>query len=118
YAFYSSSPAFVEAAGQLLFQEYPATGIAPLSISALNYELSDQVRPDASQTVDLCRDDPLLALPACEPLPATLDTSVSNEIALRTGIISDRNGHPVPDGTIVFFVLRYPAENVEQPRQR
>jgi beta-N-acetylhexosaminidase len=118
YAFYTPSPTFVDAAGQLLFQEYPATGIAPLSIPALNYLLTDQLRPDTSQVVDLCRDDPALPVTVCEPLPATLDTSVSNEIALRTGIIRDRNGHPVPDGTIVFFVLRYPTENVEQPRQR
>jgi beta-N-acetylhexosaminidase len=36
YAFYTPTPAFVDAAGQLLFQEYPAMGITPLSIPALN----------------------------------------------------------------------------------
>lgn len=118
YAFYTPAPVFVDAAGQLLFQEYPATGIAPLSIAPLNYLLTDQLRPDTSQVVDLCRDDPNLPVDVCEPLPATLDTTISNEIALRTGIIRDRNGHSVPDGTIVYFVLRYPTENVEQPRQR
>jgi hypothetical protein len=41
-----------------------------------------------------------------------------NEIRLRTTVIRDRNGNPVPDGTDVVFSLRYPAENVFLDSQR
>jgi hypothetical protein len=34
---------------------------------------------------------------------------------VRTSLIVDRNGHPVPDGTPVVFRLLYPAESVESP---
>jgi hypothetical protein len=49
-------------------------------------------------------------------MPSALDVSVGDQITLRTGMIRDRNGHVVPDGTPVTFILGYPAERVELPR--
>lgn len=118
YAFYTATPTFVDAAALLLFQGYSASGVPPVTIHALPYHLGSQLHPDPAQTVRLCNGDPALPDEACEPLPATLDLSTGNEIRLRTSVIVDHNGHPVPDGTPVHFILRYPNENIEQPRQR
>ena len=37
---------------------------------------------------------------------------VGSQIELETGVILDRKGHPVPDGTPVEFSLRYPTESL------
>ena len=37
---------------------------------------------------------------------------MGSQIVLETGVIRDRNGHPVPDGTPVEFNLRYPTESL------
>ncbi|MCS7062416.1 MAG: hypothetical protein NZM14_14790, partial [Thermoflexales bacterium] len=46
--------------------------------------------------------------------PGPLELKVGNSLQLRAGPIYDRNGHIVPDGTPVQFVLAYPVERVEQ----
>ncbi|MGB0387834.1 MAG: glycoside hydrolase family 3 N-terminal domain-containing protein [Ardenticatenaceae bacterium] len=118
YAFYTPNPSFVDAAGLLLFQEYSASGRAPVSIDVLNYEIAQQLSPDPTQLVELCNDSPISPQDSCEPLSATQqDLTEENEMGLRTSVILDHQGNPVPDGTPIHFVLRYLNENVEQPRQ-
>ncbi|HBY95690.1 MAG: hypothetical protein M5U01_41610 [Ardenticatenaceae bacterium] len=113
YGFYSPDPPFITAAARLLFQEFNPPGASPISIPGLNYDLISRLEPDPGQIIqiDLANLQPLANAP-----PNSIDVSVGDQITLRTGIIRDRNGHPVPDGTPVTFILRYPAERVELPR--
>lgn len=113
YGFYSSDQPFITAAARLLFQEFNPRGASPVSIPGLNYDLISRLEPDPAQIIqiELANLQPLANAP-----PSTIDVSVGDQITLRTGIIRDRNGHPVPDGTPVTFILRYPAERVELPR--
>ncbi len=108
YALYSPGEAFVDVAVRALFQDLAAEGDSPVSITGLNYDLSLQVMPDPDQVIGLDIVDPLGKLLAPE------DIQKGDVIYLRTSVILDRNGHAVPDGTPVQFVLAYPQEAVEQ----
>ncbi len=125
YGMYSQSAPFVEVAARLLFQEISPVGASPVSIPGTGYSLSTATSPDPAQFISLSRDLPVPLTPTPETA-ATLDltetpaagasltpTTTSSQlllkqgdtIAVRTGIILDHNKHPVPDGTIVRFVL-------------
>ncbi len=110
YGMYSESAPFVEVAARLLFQEITPVGASPVSIPGLGYDLISAMFPDPNQVIALSLDLP----PATEetadaPTPETTPTpvfKVGESISLRTGIILDHNGRPVPDGTVVRFMLQ------------
>jgi beta-N-acetylhexosaminidase len=102
---YSKADAFIDASVRALFQELPLTGAAPVDIDGIGYNLFRQTQPDPQQVIELYitgvegeRQSP--------PREQPLDVSVGDTLRLQTGIIRDRNGHPVPDGTIVQFIQR------------
>ena len=108
YALYSLGEAFVQAGIQALFQDLPVMGTSPVSIPALNYDLAFQTMPDPDQTISLGivdeNGDEV-------PVEALADIYKDDVVYLQTGVIVDRNGHPVPDGTPVQFTLSYPQED-------
>jgi len=108
---YSRMPAFLEAAVRTLFGELPPTGSPPVSIPALNYSLISQTSPDPNQVIPLTAANVVSDTLAT---PGPLELKIGNSLQLRAGPILDRNGHSVPDGTPVQFVLAYPSERVEQ----
>ncbi len=108
---YSRTPAFLEAAIRVLFGESPPTAAPPVSITALNYSLITQTSPDPNQVIPLT---PINAMTDTQNTPGPLELKIGNSLQLRAGPILDRNGHVVPDGTPVQFVLAYPVERVEQ----
>ncbi len=101
---YSRTQPFIEAAVRALFREFTPSGALPVSVSGVNYELIRQLEPAAGQIIALN------AIGSSEAV--TRSIQVGSQIELETGIILDRNGHPVPDGTPVEFYLRYPAESL------
>ncbi len=111
FAAYSRTPAFLEAAMRVLFGEAPPAGALPVSITALNYSLLLQTSPDPNQVIPLTAAD---VVTRSQATPGPLELKVGNSLQLRAGPIYDRNGHVVPDGTPVQFVLAYPVERVEQ----
>ena len=108
---YSRTPAFLEAAIRVLFGELPPVGGLPVSITALNYSLIIQTAPDPNQVIPLTAAN---VVTGSRATPGPLELKVGNSLQLRAGPIYDRNGHVVPDGTPVQFVLAYPVERVEQ----
>lgn len=107
YALYSKQPQFVEVAVRLLFQELTPLGASPVSISGIRYDMINATSPDPDQIIPLFLD--LEAAPVTpqaeitpEPTPIPL-FKIGDTIAIRTGVIRDNNGHPVPDGTPVRF---------------
>ncbi|MCB9127712.1 MAG: hypothetical protein H6638_07410 [Ardenticatenales bacterium] len=112
YALYSPQPRFIEAAGLLLFQTLPPMGYSPVSLPSINYTVDARLRPNPSQVVSLCRDDETLPLDQCPAFPDVLDLSgEAAGLAIRTSIIRDLNGNPVPDGTRINFLLVNPNES-------
>ncbi|MGW8144058.1 MAG: glycoside hydrolase family 3 N-terminal domain-containing protein [Anaerolineales bacterium] len=105
YGLYSKIPQFVDAAARVLFGEIPAPrGDLPVSVSGVNYDLISATSPDPNQIIELYMDVPEANLGT--PVPTQIpQLTIGDLIPIRTGVIFDHNGHPVPDGTIVDFVL-------------
>ena len=98
---YGHTAPFLEMAVRALFREFSPTGAPPVSVSGINYDLIRQLEPAPGQIIALG--------PSAE---ITGSIKVGSQILLETGIILDRNGNPVPDGTPVEFHLRYPTESL------
>ncbi len=109
YALYSKQPQFVDIAARLLFQEITPTGASPVSIPGVGYDLISVMSPDPNQIISLSLD--LAPLPVETDAPLTSEPTaiplfqIGDTIAIRTGVIKDHNGHPVPDGTVVQFSM-------------
>ncbi len=118
YGLYSKLPSFVEVAARILFQELNPVGSSPVSIPGVAYDLITITTPDADQIIELMVDDRMNP----EPLPEGTETveaptaepvyNLGDNLPVRTGVIMDHNGHPVPDGTVVKFILNQQGENV------
>ena len=111
YGLYSYAPPFVDVAARILYKELTPVGASPVSIPGIGYDLIAVTAPDPAQLITLMLD--LVTPPAMPPDPsgATPEPTavprfrVDDTLAVRTGIIIDHNGHPVPDGTVVSFML-------------
>jgi beta-N-acetylhexosaminidase len=114
YALYSKQPQFVDVAVRLLFQELSPVGASPVSIPAVGYDLIDVTSPSPIQIIPIFLDVPLdPTTPSANAQPeATLTPlfSIGDTISLRTGVIKDHNGNPVPDGTVVRFSMLLTGE--------
>lgn len=114
YALYSKQPQFVDVAVRLLFQELSPVGASPVSIPAVGYDLILVTAPRANQIIPLALDlavDSTTPQPnqTLEPTPAPL-FRIGDIISIRTGVIQDHNGKPVPDGTVVRFSMLVTGE--------
>lgn len=109
YAAYSKIPVFVDVAARILFQEIVPSGVLPVSFSSIGYDLITATTPDPNQIIPLQVETvPLPEIstetPTEEPTP-NLTYKVGDSISLATGVIVDHNGNPVPDGTVVRFLI-------------
>ncbi len=112
FGLYSPAAPFVEAAARALFAEFPFTGAPPVSVSGIGYNLLLQTQPDPNQVISVS-----IVTEGTSETPEPLTIYQGDTLHLRTGVIVDRNGHPVPDGTLVEFILTYPQEGLERTVQ-
>ncbi len=113
YGVYSKVEPFIEASVRALFQEFLPQGASPVSVEGIKYNLITQMEPDPDQVIEVIAPAMLPTEEGATPTP--IDLRVGDELRVRTSVILDKNGHPVPDGTPVTFRLFYPAESVESP---
>lgn len=120
YALYSKIPVFVDTAARVLFQELRPAGSLPVTVPGAGYDLMVATMPDPSQIIPLMLDtlqpEPGSTVsPSAEPTQ-TLSFQPGDTLPIRTGIIRDHNGNPVPDGTVVRFLIdtRSVSGTVEQ----
>ena len=113
YGIYAKTLPFLEASVRALFREFTTAGSPPVSVAGINYNLIERTEPDPGQIIQVMVAD----MPAGEDPVDTVGVDVGGTLRLRTSVIADRNGNPVPDGTLVEFKLFYPAEALELPRQ-
>lgn len=130
YSFYNKTLQYIEAAAQLLFQEFSPQGYAPINIDAVEYSITKALEPDPEQVIALdyaiaTQDEPTEdTTPVVEASP-TVDTSVEgtpqavevsigvgDKLLIMTGVILDKLGNPVPDNTLVAFNSVYPQEGL------
>jgi len=99
FAVYSKVAACLEASLRPLFDtDFISVGAAPVGVEGAGYDLTTALQPEPSQLISLER----LSPPEGEAL------YVGGEpLLVRTGVIFDRNGHPVPNGTEVEFRGNY-----------
>ena len=115
YGLYGKTPAFVEVAARVLFQEAPLVGALPVSVPGVGYDLISSTSPDPNQVIPLYIDIPetnLTTTPQTTPGPTEpLSFRVGDVIPLRTGVIYDHNRNTVPDDTPVSFLITIITEN-------
>jgi beta-N-acetylhexosaminidase len=108
YGLYSSAAPFLDVAVRLLFRELTPGGALPVSVPGVGYDLFSALSPDPSQVILLSLDLPPAPVPTDSATPETPPTPafrVGDTITVRTGVLLDHNGNPVPDGTSVQFFL-------------
>ena len=111
YALYGRTDPFVEVAVRALFGDAKPLGNPPVDVDAIRYRLIVQSEPNPNQIIQLfIGDEPKEA--GATPVP--VEIKVGDTLKLRTGAITDRNGHPVPDGTQVTFSRTF-SQSVELP---
>jgi len=110
YVAYSRIEPFIEASVRALFSEFAPVGTPPVSVAGINYDLLIQTSPDPEQTITLYIGE---TPEEGQPTPESPKLEVGDELKLRTSVIADHNGHPVPDGAPVQFIFTYPQEGLE-----
>lgn len=104
YGVYSKTESFIGASVRALFQEFLLSGASPVNIASTGYNLLTITQPDPRQIIELFifQNETAQSPPSNQPL----ETIVGETLRLQTGVIRDYNGHPVPDGTPVQFMLQ------------
>jgi beta-N-acetylhexosaminidase len=99
---YSKTDAFIDASVRALFVESPLSGASPVNVPGVRYNLFEQTQPDLQQVIELffVFDGSVQSPPSQQPVNA----EIGDTLHLQTGVIRDRNGNPVPDGTLVRFI--------------
>jgi len=117
YSLYSRSSQFIDSAARLLFQEILAPGRLPVSMPSISYDINAVTFPNPDQLIAVYYEEQLPpgeASPTPGPTPETggvqTTVKIGDLIPVHTGIILDHNGHTVPDGTIVRFILTNSSE--------
>ena len=109
YGMYSKNPIFIEVASRILFRELLANGALPVSVPGVGYDIITATAPNPDQVIPLTLDIPQETNPITStvttPEPTTIpEYQINTILAIKTGVILDHNGHPVPDGTPVQFI--------------
>ncbi len=113
YCLYSKSAPFVEVAARLLFRELSPAGSLPVSVTGIGYDLFTATSPDPNQIIGLSMVMPTVPAATASVTPEETPTPafrVGDTVSVRTSIILDHNGHPVPDGTGVRFNILLSGE--------
>jgi beta-N-acetylhexosaminidase len=107
YSVYSKIPVFADVAARVLFQEINPTGVLPVSVLSVGYDLLTATTPDPNQIIPLLVTNEIEGTTTIETPSTSVEKplvyKVGDSLPLQTGIIKDHNGNPVPDGTVVRF---------------
>ncbi len=107
YDMFGKTPPFVAMLVRLLFQEALPQGAAPVSVPEIGYDIWRVTQPDPEQDIALSLE--VITAAGATPTPPVAggpwQLPKGQLVAVHTDVIVDHNGHPVPDGTPVRFVL-------------
>jgi beta-N-acetylhexosaminidase len=112
YGVFGKTEPFVETSVRVLFRDFVPAGRPPVTVEGVGYDLTRQLSPDPDQTITV----DWVGQPApAEGTPSPVELDVGDPLKVRTGVIVDRNGNPVPDGTPVTFRSFYLEQRLERP---
>jgi beta-N-acetylhexosaminidase len=107
FGLYNSLPSSIEVAARLLFQEIPSPeGSLPVSLPGIGYDLITATSPNPNQIFSLSISRGAVldsSTPQADLTPNPI-FEINDLLNIKTGLILDYNGNPVPDGTPVQFV--------------
>lgn len=112
FCLYTKVPAAFDIAARVLFKEMQPQGSPPVSISGIAYNLLTATSPDPDQVIELSVDQSAQDLPEEESEAGLPVFRLGDNLPIKTGVIVDQNGHPVPDGTVVRFILNLQGESL------
>jgi beta-N-acetylhexosaminidase len=111
FGIYGRTQPFIDASVRVLFLETAPKGRSPVTVEGVAYDLVKQLTPDPGQLIEVqWVDQPVPA----EGTPPAIELDVGDPLQVRTSIIRDHNGNPVPDGTPVTFRPVYLEEQLER----
>jgi len=109
YGIYGKTAPFIDIAARVLFQELIPRGSLPVSVAGVGYDLISATTPDPAQIIQLrleTGEAESIETPTASLEPTTaMVFNVGDNLPIRTGTIVDHNGNPVPDGTVVRFMI-------------
>lgn len=112
YGIYCKSSSCISVARSVLFQDAIPKGASPVSIPGIGYDLITITSPDPNQIIPLRLDLPETPISTISPdaIPTLITVEppqfkIGDTLPLIAGEIVDHNGHAVPDGTVVRFVI-------------
>jgi beta-N-acetylhexosaminidase len=114
---YSKTTPFLESAVHALFRRYPPIGAPPVDVPGTRFaSLAERLRPNPASQIPLVieeGDGDVIARTGQQPEADDRPTIDAGALMrMRAGPVLDMNGHPVPDGVLVNFDLRYEGEDV------
>lgn len=112
FCLYTKIPAAFDIAARVLFKEMQPQGSPPVSISGIAYNLLSATSPDPNQVIELSVDQSAQDLPEEESEAGLPVFRLGDNLPIMTGVITDQNGYPVPDGTVVRFLLNLQGESL------
>lgn len=122
YALYNSSQSALDIAARVLMRETTANGALPVSLNAIDYQLTEITSPNPNQVIQIKlltqeieqTGESEEALPVDTPVPLF---AMGENVRIQAGPIVDKNGNQVPDGTVVRFTIRFSTDNliISQP---
>ena len=120
FALYNHFPASIDVAARILFNEFPTfPGSLPVSVPGINYDLISATSPDPSlEFMIYAGDSPNFEVATLTPgaTPTVPVFRVDDQVELRTSVILDHNGNPVPDGTPVTFYVTSQGATIALPQ--
>ncbi|MFN2113309.1 MAG: glycoside hydrolase family 3 N-terminal domain-containing protein, partial [Anaerolineales bacterium] len=120
FALYNHFPASIDVAARILFNEFPTfPGSLPVSVPGINYDLISATSPDPSlEFMIYAGDSPNFEIATLTPgaTPTVPVFRVDDQVELRTSVILDHNGNPVPDGTPVTFYVTSQGATIALPQ--
>ncbi len=115
YCLYTKIPTAFESAARLLFKENTPAGNSPVSISGIAYNIIYATSPNPDQVIELIVEEHLAANNSTQEPQENGDElsgyQLGDNLPIKTSVILDQNFHPVPDGTVVKFMLSEQGEN-------
>lgn len=113
---YSKTTPFLESAVHALFRRYPPIGAPPVDVPGTRFaSLAERLRPNPATPIPLLIEegdgDTILSTEQQSDTEERPMIDAGALMRLRAGPVLDMNGHPVPDGTLVNFDLRYEGED-------
>lgn len=113
---YSKTQPFIESAVRALFRSYSPPGAPPVDVPGTRFNtLTERLKPDPTRALELkiFRGDQEVPLSTSTDAQSML--TVSDTIRIRVGPVSDLNGRPVHDDTLINLQLKYQGAELTLP---